>query len=90
MEAAASGGEPVGVPTSRVPVAYRLVMPLHLPLVCLWCIPLQVRLQQNYRSSRCIVEAAAALIRNNDASGRAPKSAFTSNQDGEKISFPQP
>lgn len=42
-----------------------------------------VRLEQNYRSTSTILEAANALIRNNQ--GRMGKSLWTSGQEGEKI-----
>jgi superfamily I DNA/RNA helicase len=45
---------------------------------------LQVRLQQNYRSTGVIVTAAAALIARNLARC-VDKRAFTDNADGEKI-----
>jgi len=56
-----------------------------VPLVCPWralsrcgcSIMVQVR-------AGALWEAAASLIRNNDATGRAPKSAFTSNQEGRR------
>lgn len=44
----------------------------------------EVRLHQNYRSTRCIVEAASSLIRNNVK--RCPsKRVFTDNVSGDKI-----
>ncbi|KAH9321467.1 hypothetical protein KI387_016106, partial [Taxus chinensis] len=44
----------------------------------------EVRLHQNYRSTRCIVEAASSLIRNN--AKRCPsKHVFTDNISGDKI-----
>lgn len=44
----------------------------------------EVRLHQNYRSTRCIVEAASSLIRNNVK--RCPsKHVFTDNVSGDKI-----
>ena len=46
----------------------------------------EVRLHQNYRSTRCIVEAASSLIRNNVK--RCPsKHVFTDNVSGDKVSF---
>ncbi|CAM6107427.1 unnamed protein product [Calypogeia fissa] len=44
----------------------------------------EVRLHQNYRSTRCIVEAASALIKNNIKRYQS-KQAFTDNQLGDKI-----
>ncbi|MCO5600450.1 hypothetical protein L7F22_054563 [Adiantum nelumboides] len=46
----------------------------------------EVRLQHNYRSTRCIVEAAAALIGNN-VKRSEDKQAVTDNEYGERISI---
>ena len=42
-----------------------------------------IKLEQNYRSSKTIVSAASAMIRNNDQ--RKDKTLFTDNESGEKI-----
>jgi len=47
--------------------------------------PVVIRLEQNYRSSKNIVEAAAHVIRNNGT--RKGKELFTENQRGELIHF---
>lgn len=46
----------------------------------------QVRLHQNYRSTRCIVEAATALIQHNQKRCQG-KQAHTDNAVGDKVSF---
>lgn len=46
----------------------------------------QVRLHQNYRSTRCIVEAATALIQHNQKRCQE-KQAHTDNAVGDKVSF---
>ncbi|HPW45494.1 MAG TPA: UvrD-helicase domain-containing protein [bacterium] len=43
-----------------------------------------VKLEQNYRSSKAIIRAAAVLINNN--AGRTDKEIWTDNGDGEKVS----
>lgn len=44
-----------------------------------------IRLEQNYRSTRTIVDAANRLIENNDT--RIPKNCFSNAEEGEKITF---
>ena len=46
-----------------------------------------IKLEQNYRSTKNILNAANAVIRNN--SGRKEKTLWTANEDGEKIAFHQ-
>ena len=44
-----------------------------------------IKLEQNYRSTKNILEAANSVIRNN--SGRKSKTLWTSNEVGEPIDF---
>ncbi len=44
-----------------------------------------IKLEQNYRSTKIILEGANGVIRNN--SGRKDKTLWTENEDGEKIRF---
>ena len=46
-----------------------------------------IKLEQNYRSTKNILNAANSVIRNNK--GRKEKTLWTSNEDGEKIAFHQ-
>lgn len=46
-----------------------------------------IKLEQNYRSTSCILNAANAVIRNNK--GRKEKTLWTDNGEGEKIQFRQ-
>ncbi len=46
-----------------------------------------IRLEQNYRSTKRILEAANNVIRNNE--GRKEKTLWTENEEGEKIRFKQ-
>ena len=49
--------------------------------------PTVIRLEQNYRSTKKILEAANGVIRNNE--GRKEKTLWTQNDEGEKIRFRQ-
>lgn len=44
-----------------------------------------IKLEENYRSTQCILDAANAVIKNND--GRKGKDLWTSNGEGEKINL---
>jgi len=44
-----------------------------------------IKLEENYRSTQCILDAANAVIKNND--GRKGKELWTSNGEGEKINL---
>lgn len=46
-----------------------------------------VRLEQNYRSTQCILDAANAVISNNQ--GRKKKTLWTDKKDGERVRFRQ-
>ena len=44
-----------------------------------------IKLEENYRSTQCILDAANSVIRNND--GRKGKELWTSNGQGDKINL---
>ncbi len=46
-----------------------------------------IRLEQNYRSTKCILSAANSVIKNNE--GRKEKTLWTQNEEGDKIRFRQ-
>ena len=46
-----------------------------------------IKLEQNYRSTKCILEAANGVIHHNY--GRKDKTLWTENEDGDKVSFIQ-
>lgn len=59
---------------------------VHIILPCCYNFLFQIRLDKNYRSTRCIIEAASFLIRNN-AKHCQTKRVLTDNSSGSKVNF---
>lgn len=59
---------------------------VHVILPCCSDSLFQIRLDKNYRSTRCIIEAASFLIRNN-AKRSQTKCVLTDNSSGSKVNF---